>query len=60
MNARLGFRWTDGWSLSVWGRNLLNHDYYESLQPGAGGSGLYTAQLGDPRSVGLTLRLAFR
>lgn len=60
VNARLGFRWTDGWALSLWARNLLNHDYYESLQPGAGGSGLYTAQLGEPRSVGLTLRLAFR
>jgi iron complex outermembrane receptor protein len=60
VNARVGFRWTDGWSLSLWARNLLNHDYYETLQPGAGGSGLYTAQLGDPRSAGVTLRLSFR
>lgn len=60
VNARFGFRWADGWGLSVWARNLLDRDYYESLQPGAGGTGLYTAQLGDPRAVGVTLRLAFR
>ena len=60
VNARVGFRWTDGWTLSVWARNLLDHDYLESLQPGAGGSGLYTAQVGDPRTYGVTLRLSFR
>jgi len=60
VNARVGFRWTDGWSLSIWARNLLDRDYYESLQPGAGGTGLYTAQLGDPRAYGLTLRLSLR
>lgn len=60
LNARIGFRWADGWSVAVWARNLLGRDYFESLQPGAGGTGLYTAQLGDPRTAGVTLRLSFR
>ena len=57
INARVGFRAADGWALFLWARNLLDKDYYESLQPGAGGTGLYTAQLGDPRAVGVTLRV---
>jgi iron complex outermembrane recepter protein len=60
VNARVGFRWADGWGISIWARNVLDHDYYETLQPGAGGTGLYTAQLGDPRTAGVTLRLSFR
>lgn len=59
VNGRLGFRATDGVSIFLWGRNLLDKDYYETLQPGAGGTGLYTAQLGEQRAVGITLRLSF-
>ena len=31
VNARIGFRWTDGWTVSLWSRNLLDKDYYELL-----------------------------
>jgi iron complex outermembrane receptor protein len=60
LNARAGFRWADGWSVSVWSRNLLNKDYFELLSAAPGGSGLYVGLPGEPRSVGVTLRMALR
>ena len=60
LNARAGFRWTDGWTLTVWSRNLLNKDYYEFLSPVSGGSGLYVGLPGDHRTIGVTLRVTFR
>jgi iron complex outermembrane receptor protein len=60
LNARIGFRWHDGWMLSVWSRNVLNTDYYEFLSPAPGNSGLYVGLPGEPRTVGITLRLALR
>ena len=60
VNTRVGFRWSDGWSLSVWSRNLLDKDYFELLSAAPGGSGLYVGLPGDPRTVGVTLRMALR
>jgi iron complex outermembrane recepter protein len=60
LNARIGFRWSDGWALSLWSRNLLNKDYYELLTAVPGNSGLFVGQPGDQRTVGLTLRVALR
>jgi iron complex outermembrane receptor protein len=60
LGARAGFRWTDGWSLSIWARNLLNTDYYELLSAAPGNSGLYVGLPGDQRTVGVTLRFAFK
>ncbi|MGN6438722.1 MAG: TonB-dependent receptor [Agriterribacter sp.] len=57
LNARLGFRTTQkGISAFVWGRNLLNKDYFEQLLPASGGAGHYAAVLGDPLTFGITLR----
>ena len=60
LNARVGFRWSDGWSVSLWSRNLLDKDYYELLTAVPGNSGLYVGQPGDRRTIGVTLRLALR
>jgi iron complex outermembrane receptor protein len=60
LNVRGGFRWADGWSLSVWSRNLLDKDYFEFLSAAPGGSGLYVGLPGDPRTVGVTLRMSLR
>ena len=57
VNARVGFRVADGWTLSVWSRNLLNKDYLELMSTQPGNSGLYEAQPGDPRTAGVTLRV---
>jgi iron complex outermembrane recepter protein len=59
-NTRVGFRAASGWTLFVWSRNLINKDYYELLTAAPGNSGLFVGQPADPRTVGVTLRLAFR
>ncbi|RVT77731.1 TonB-dependent receptor [Flavobacterium sufflavum] len=55
-NGRLGFRAAEGLSVSVWGRNLLNKDYYEQLLPAGGNAGHYAGVLGDQRTYGITLK----
>ncbi len=57
-NFRFGFR-TEDFDLSAWVRNALDQDYFESLSVGSGSTGLISAQLGDPRTFGLTLRAKF-
>lgn len=56
LNGRIGFRVQDGVSFFVWGRNLLQKDYFEQLLPAAGNAGHYAGVLGDPRTYGVTLR----
>ena len=57
LNARVGFRAAERWTLSLWSRNLLNKDYFDLLSAAPGNSGLYVGQPGDPRTVGVTLRV---
>ncbi|MGE4054079.1 MAG: TonB-dependent receptor [Vicinamibacterales bacterium] len=56
LNTRVGFRLANGWSVSVWARNLLDKDYYEMLNPVGGNTGLSVGFLGDPRTYGITVR----
>ena len=56
LNARLGFRASQGLSVHFWGRNLLDKNYYEQLLPAGGNSGQYAAVLGDQRTYGVTLK----
>jgi iron complex outermembrane receptor protein len=58
VNLRAGFRWRDGWSLFVWSRNLLDREYFEFLTAQPGNTGLYVGLPGDPRTVGVTLRMS--
>jgi iron complex outermembrane recepter protein len=59
LNARIGFRATDDWTIFVWSRNLLDKEYYELQSAQPGNTGLYVGQPGDPRTFGLTLRKSF-
>lgn len=59
LNGRIGFRATNGLSAFLWGRNLLNKDYFEQLLPAGGNAGQYGAVLGDQRTYGVTLRYSF-
>ena len=60
INARAGFRWSEGWSVFLWSRNLLDQSYFEFLTAQPGNSGLYVGLPGDPRTVGLTVRMSLR
>ena len=60
LNARLGFRAADGWTVVVWSRNLLDQDYFELLTAAPGNTGLYVGQPGDGRAAGVTLRVALK
>jgi iron complex outermembrane receptor protein len=59
VNARVGFRWSAGWTLTLWSRNLFNTDYYDLLTAAPGNTGLIVGQPGDQRTYGVTLRMAF-
>ncbi len=58
VNARLGFRVADKFTVFVWGRNIFDKDYFEQLLPGAGNTGHYAGVLGDQRTYGVTLRFS--
>jgi iron complex outermembrane receptor protein len=60
VNARAGFRWKEGWQLFVWSRNLFDKNYFEFLTAAPGNSGLIVGLPGDPRTVGVTLRMNLR
>jgi len=60
VNARVGFRIVDGWTVSIWSRNLLNKNYYDLLTAAPGNTGLYVGQPGDARTIGVTLRVTLR
>ncbi len=59
INARMGFKATDGISAYIWARNILDKDYFEQLLPAGGNAGHYAGVLGDQRTIGITLRYAF-
>ena len=56
LNARFGFRASEGLSVYFWGRNILDKNYYEQLLPAGGNSGHYAGVLGDQRTYGITLK----
>ncbi len=58
-NARIGFQ-SHGVTIYLWGRNLLNTNYYEQLLPASGSAGQYGATLGDPGTMGITLKYSFQ
>jgi len=56
LNARVGFKATNGLAVIVWSRNLTNKDYYEQLLAAPGNHGQYAGVIGDPLTYGVTLR----
>ena len=56
--TRLAYR-TDKFDIFGWVRNAFDQDYFESLATTPGNTGLISAQLGDPQTIGLTLRAQF-
>jgi len=60
LNARVGFQSDSGWALTLWSRNLLDKNYFEMLTAAPGNTGLFVGQPGDPRAIGLTVRVALK
>ncbi len=58
-NLRAGYRSGRGWELFGWLRNAFDTDYVEFLTAAPGSTGLIVAQLGDPRTYGVTASLRF-
>ncbi|MEY4671907.1 MAG: hypothetical protein RLZZ415_1786 [Pseudomonadota bacterium] len=60
VNARLGVRAANRRiDASLWVKNLFDKQYLSDVAVGTGNTGLLTAQLGDPRTYGVTLRFHF-
>ena len=60
VNARLGIRAANRRiDASLWVKNLFDKQYLSDVAVGTGNTGLLTAQLGDPRTYGVTLRFRF-
>ncbi|HWK49894.1 MAG TPA: TonB-dependent receptor [Steroidobacter sp.] len=58
-NFRAGARFGEGWNVYGWVRNAFGKDYFELLSTQSGSTGLVVAQLGDPRTYGLTINKSF-
>jgi iron complex outermembrane receptor protein len=57
LNLRAGFKSDGPWEAFVWARNALDEDYLQFVSVQAGNSGLVVGTPGDPRTVGVTLRV---
>ena len=60
LNPRVGFRWADGWSVSRVVAQPAGRELLRAALGGARRLGLYVGLPGDPRTVGVTLRMAIR
>jgi len=58
VNARVGFQTANGWAVTLWSRNLLDTSYFEMLTAAPGNTGLFVGQPADPRTFGLSVRVA--
>lgn len=57
-NGRLGLRSADRrWEVDLWAQNLFDQDYRQVVIEAPLQDGSYSAFLGDPRTVGLSLRV---
>src|SRR5207249_2827786 len=59
-NLEIGARTDDGhWDLSFWARNAFDTKYYVTSGPIAFNSGAIAVLVGDPRTVGVTLKVNY-
>ncbi len=59
VNLRAGYIFDSGWEVSVWAKNLFDQHYFQYLQPQTGNSGEVVGLVGDPRTVGVTVRVKY-
>ncbi|WP_286829079.1 MULTISPECIES: TonB-dependent receptor [Kordiimonas] len=58
-NASAGLEWENGLSLSVWGRNLFNDEFYLSAFPGVIQPGTVNGYANPPRMYGVSVGYKF-
>ena len=58
-NGSIGFSWSNGLELIIWGRNLFNDEYLLSAFPSVAQPGSYSGYPNQPRTYGATLRASF-
>ncbi|MBS0591349.1 MAG: TonB-dependent receptor [Proteobacteria bacterium] len=59
LNARLGLRWQNGFTASLWARNLTDKHYYNVIIATTAQAGNYSGFPGEPRMFGIELRKEF-
>jgi iron complex outermembrane receptor protein len=59
VNLRLGFASSGAWEAFVWVKNIFDEDYFSYLQAQTGNSGAVVGLLGDPRTIGITVRMKY-
>ncbi len=57
VNLRAGFRAADGWEVFAFAKNAFDEDYLSFVSVQSGNSGLVIGNPGDPRTVGVTVRV---
>lgn len=57
MNLRAGFRSEEDWEVFAFVRNAFDEDYLQFVSVQTGNSGLVIGNPGDPRTIGVTLRI---
>ncbi len=58
-NGSLGFGWSNGLELIIWGRNLFNDEYLLSAFPSVAQNGSYSGYPNQPRTFGVSLSSTF-
>jgi iron complex outermembrane receptor protein len=59
VNLRAGYLSSGSWEAFVWVKNVFDAKYFQYLQAQPGNSGAVYGLLGDPRTVGVTLRMKY-
>ncbi len=59
LNARVGMSWQNGFSASLWARNLTDRHYYNVIIATTAQAGNYSGFPGEPRTFGIELRKEF-
>ncbi|GAB5456643.1 MAG: TonB-dependent receptor [Henriciella sp.] len=59
VNASLGFTSANGLGITLWGRNIFDHEYITTAFPGVAQAGTWTGYPSQPQTYGVTVRKTF-
>ena len=59
LNASMGFAWSNGLELILWGRNLTDDEFLQSAFPSVAQFGSYGGYPNQPRTYGASLKASF-